>query len=297
MTFTSVPGSFGVIAMHFKTGRPHWSYSSVSQYLKCPLQFYFERVVRLPRKTVSDAQVLGSALHSALANYHQTPQSGEPVQPDQIQAAYLAAWDEQASLGQIVASGEKTVEDARTVGAALIDVYLKEPSPENIVAVERAMLSPIANSRGDYLEKPILVVADLITRKGDGTPQVGELKTSGRAYSESEVATSHQPTFYANALYEITGEEPSVEYTVLVKTKVPKVQRIAATRTISDFGRLGDIVGVVEQAIGSEIFYPQESPMNCSGCSFFRECRSWTGPEGPQTTKHDVLITEEAVPC
>ena len=96
--------------MHFKTDRPHWSYSSVSQYLKCPLQFYFERVIKLPRKTVSDAQVLGSALHSALASYHQSIQSSEHVQPDQIHAAYLAAWDEQASLGQIVASGEKTVE-------------------------------------------------------------------------------------------------------------------------------------------------------------------------------------------
>jgi putative RecB family exonuclease len=283
--------------MHFKTDRLHWSYSSVSQYLKCPLQFYFERVIRLPRKTVSDAQVLGSALHSALANYHQTLKSGEPVQRDQIQAAYLAAWEEQASLGQIVASGEKTVEDSRSVGAALIDVYLNEPPPENIVAVEQAMLSPIANSRGDYLEKPILVVADLITRKSDGTLQVGELKTSGRAYSESEVATSHQPTFYANALYEISGQEPSVEYTVLVKTKVPKVQRIEATRTISDFGRLGDLIGVVERAIEGEIFYPQESPMNCSGCSFFRECRSWTGPGDSKTAKHDVLETGEAITC
>jgi putative RecB family exonuclease len=283
--------------MHFKTDRPHWSYSSVSQYLKCPLQFYFERVIKLPRKTVSDAQVLGSALHSALASYHQSIQSSEPVQRDQIQAAYLSAWDEQASLGQIVASGEKTVEDSRSVGAALIDVYLKEPPPENIVAVERAMLSPIANSRGDYLEKPILVVADLITRNSDGTLQVGELKTSGRAYSESEVATSHQPTFYANALYEISGQEPSVEYTVLVKTKVPKVQRIEATRTISDFGRLGDLIGVVERAIEGEIFYPQESPMNCSGCSFFRECRSWTGPGDSKTAKHDGLVTEEAVTC
>jgi putative RecB family exonuclease len=280
-----------------KTTRPHWSYSSVSQYLRCPLQFFFERVQQLPRKSVSDALILGSALHSALAKYHQTLQAGELVQPDQIQSAYLAAWDEQASRGPVVASGDKSVEDSRSVGIALVDVYLKEPPPENIVAVERPMLSPIANSQGDYLEMPILVMADLITRKADGTLRIGELKTSGRAYSDSEVATSLQPTFYANALYEITGEEPSVEYTILVKTKVPKVQRIEANRTTSDFGRLGDLIGVVERAIGAEIFYPQESPMNCSSCSFFRECRSWTGPGASKTAKDDVLVTKEAVTC
>jgi putative RecB family exonuclease len=283
--------------VHYKSDRPHWSYSSISQYLRCPLQFYFERVLRLPRKTVSDAQVLGSALHSALANYHQSLQAGEPVEPDQIQAAYLAAWDEQASRGQLVASGEKSVEDSRSVGVALVNVYLKEPPPENIVAVERPILSPIANSQGDYLEKPTLVVADLITRKSDGTLQVRELKTSGRAYSDAEVATSLQPTFYANALYEITGEEPSVEYTILVKTKVPKVQKIEANRTTSDFGRLGDLITVVERAVEGEIFYPQESPMNCSTCSYFRECREWTGLKISNSPNREVHHLHEATPC
>ena len=31
--------------------RPHWSYSSLAQYLRCPLQYYFERVVHLERVT------------------------------------------------------------------------------------------------------------------------------------------------------------------------------------------------------------------------------------------------------
>ena len=260
-----------------KTTRPHWSYSSVSQYMKCSLQYYFERVRKLPRKSASDAQVLGSVLHSALADYHRKLQAGDAVQSHRIHAAYLAAWEEQASRGQIVASGDKSLEDSRSLGIALVDVYLGEPPPEHIVAVEQPMTSPIGNSEGDYLEKPILIVADLVTRQEDGTLQVGELKTSGRAYSESEVATSLQPTFYANALYELTGREPAVQYAVLVKTKTPKIQRIEAIRTTSDYRRLGDLIGVVEAGVEAGVFYPNESPMNCAGCSYFRECREWTG--------------------
>ena len=86
------------------------------------------------------------------------------------------------------------------------------------------------------------MVPDLITRQDDGTPKVVEIKTTSRAFSESEVATSLQPTCYASALHDLTGQGPLVEYTVLVKTKVPKVQRIEAIRTIPDFRRLGDII-------------------------------------------------------
>ena len=277
--------------------RPHWSYSSISQFLKCPLQFFFERVQKLPRKATSDAQVLGSSVHSALAVYHRKLQAEEPVTTQHVHQAYLSAWNEQSGDGQIIVSGVKSLADSRDLGLSLVDVYLKEPPPENIVAVESQMISPIANSQGDYLEKPILAVIDLITRQDDGTLQIGELKTSGRAYSESEVATSLQPSFYANALYEHTGSEPGVEFTVLVKTKVPKLQRIEAIRTTSDFGRLGNIIEAVERSIEAESFFPVESPLNCSGCGFFRECREWTGPGSSKSGELPILHFEEATPC
>lgn len=275
--------------------RTHWSYSSVSQYLKCPLQYYFERVVKFPRKGTTDAQVLGSAVHSALATYHRQLQSGGAVTAESIRQAYLDAWDGQVDDGQVVALGGKPLGDSRDLGMTLVEVYLGQPPSGTIIAVESPMMTPIANSRGDYLEKPVLIVADLVSRQEDGTLQITEIKTSGRAYSESEVATSLQPTFYANALYETTGEEPGVEFTVLVKTKVPKVQKIQAIRTISDFQRLADVIGVVEKAVEAGVFYPVESPINCSSCPFYRPCRGWSGPGIPVELAHDEA--EEVISC
>ena len=274
--------------MRANVARPHWSYSSVSQYLRCPLQFYFERVARLPRKSTTDAQLLGSALHSALASYHRQVQIHQSVAANQVHEAYLAAWDEQVSRGAVVATGAKSVDDSRDLGISLIDVYLQEPAPEGIIAVESPIMAPIANSRGEYLEKPILVIADLVVRQGDGTLQVIEIKTSGRAYSESEVAKSLQPTFYAGAVFEMTGEEPGIEFQVLVKTRVPKVQKIQAIRGRSDYGRLGDIVGAVELGVESGVFYPVESPINCSGCPFYRPCREWSGPTVQQGAQREA---------
>ncbi len=283
--------------MRPNVARPHWSYSSVSQYLKCPLQYFFERVINLPRKSKTDALVLGSSLHSALAVYHRKLQANEPVTADEVHKAYLDAWEDQAGDGPIVGSGGKSLTDSRDLGISLVDVYLKTPPSGTIMEVESPMLSPIANSHGEYLEKPLLVVADLITRQEDGSLQVNEIKTSGRTYSESEVATSHQPTFYANCVYELTGEEPAVEFSVLVKTKTPKVQKIQAIRNVTDFQRLGDIIEAVSRAIEAESFYPIESPLNCSGCSFYRECKTWSGPESSSSGDHEVLEIEEPASC
>jgi CRISPR/Cas system-associated exonuclease Cas4 (RecB family) len=283
--------------MPLEIDRPHWSYSSISQYLKCPLQFYFERILKLPKKTTSDAQVLGSSLHAALALYHRQLHAREPVPERQVQEVFLTAWESHDQRTEIVHASDRSTADNLALGVALIETYLKEPSPTNILAIEQSVLAPITNSRGEVLERPLLVVPDLVTRQEDSTLKVNEIKTSGRAYSQSEVATSLQPTCYASALYELTGEEPIVELTILVKTKVPRVQRIEAARTIPDFGRLGDLVEVVEQAVEAEIFYPQESPLNCSTCPFFRECREWTGPGTSKSGYSQVHPIEEACPC
>lgn len=282
--------------MRMTIDRPHWSYSSLSQYLKCPLQFYFERVLGMPRKTVSDAQVLGSSIHAALAGYHCKLRSGEPIQMHQVQDAFLAAWDGQTGQFEVIYD-KRSRDDNLALGIALIKVYLQEAPPTDIVAVEAPNLAPITNSRGEVLEKPLLVVPDLIARQDDGTPKVVEIKTTSRAFSESEVATSLQPTCYASALYELSGQEPLVEYAVLVKTKVPKVQRIEAVRSAGDFGRLGDTIEAVDRSVGAGSFYPVENPLNCSGCAYFRQCREWTGLGSSKSGVRDDSFTEEAALC
>ncbi len=283
--------------MPHEIDRPHWSYSSISQYLKCPLQFYLERILKLPKKTTSDTQVLGSSLHAALAHYHRQLQAHEPIPEDQVREVFLATWESHARRTEIVHAGNRSIEDNLSMGLALIEAYLEELPPTDILAIEQPLLAPISNSRGEVLERPLLVVPDLVTRLDDGTLKVSEVKTSSRAFSESEVAISLQPTCYASALHELTGEEPTVEMIVLVKTKVPRVQRTEAIRTIPDFGRLGDLVEVVERAVEAEIFYPQESPLNCSSCPFFRECREWTGPGSSKSGESRVPVIREACPC
>jgi len=254
--------------------RPHWSYSAISQYLRCPLQYFFQRVLALPSRSTPSGLILGSAVHAALADYHRRLQRQEAVMAEGVVTTFRETWNDRESKEQITFKEGDNRDDSIAQGVQLIETYLKEPPPTGIVAVEQEILAPLYNSHGEFLENPLLAITDLITVEDD-TFTINEFKTSGRAYSESEVATSLQPTCYGHAVHQEFGKQAAIEYTVLIKTKTPKVQRLKTARYTDDFGRLGDLVETVERAVQIGIFYPVESPMNCSTCPYRQPCREW----------------------
>ena len=257
-------------------GRPHWSYSQISQFLRCPLQYYFERVAKLPKPHISGGLALGAAVHRTLAAYHRAIHRGNPLAPDRIHAAFLAAWEETETRETIQFRDGEDRTKLTDQGVALLELYTKEPMTGEIVAVEEELLVPLFNSRSEALEQPLLAVPDLLTRDPEGLT-VTEFKTSGRRYNELEADASLQASCYVHAVKDRYDEEPRVRYTILVKTKTPQIQHLETVRNDADMSRLGDIVETVERAIRAEAFYPVESAMNCSTCPFFRPCRQWHG--------------------
>jgi putative RecB family exonuclease len=258
--------------------RPHWSYSAINQYLRCPLQYYFERILKLPQLRVSSDLVLGSAIHEALAYYHRKIQLQKSSELKELQALLEAAWQSRESRQGLMFKRGQSRESQLSLGKQLLATYLKYPPPENIVAVERRFLVPLQNSRAEYLETPLVAVVDLLT-EDDGLLVVQEFKTANRAYSQSVIDSSLQATCYSQAIAEEFGRSPRIEYGVLVKTKVPKFQQITTTRGEAERRRLGDLVEVVDKAVANQTFYPIESPFNCTGCSYRSACREWKVPQ------------------
>lgn len=254
--------------------RPHWSYSQIAQFLRCPLQFYFRRILGLKEETVSHQLVLGSSVHEALAHYHQGLQNGQTTTRDRIREKFRHAWDQRKAKDRVDLPTDKPEEDLLVQGEALLDAYLANDPPKDIVSVEQPMLVPIVTSQGEVLEKPLLAVADLITKDESGL-RIHDFKTSSRTYSDFEASTSLQATCYVMAADAVFGQLASFRYTVLIKTKKAKVQHLDTARSQSDCGRLGDLIQTIERAVDSGIFFPNENPLNCSSCSFRRPCLDW----------------------
>lgn len=276
--------------------RPHWSYSAISQYLRCPLQYFFQRVLSLPSHSIGCGLVMGSAVHAGLAEYHRRLKVREEIDKEAILKAFHDTWNDKEANEAIIFREGDNREDSIGQGVNLLELYLQESPPEEVVAVEHKFLVPLCTSQGEYLENPLVAIIDVITAK-DGLLKVGEFKTSGRAYSESEVTTSLQPTCYVHAVRECMGQEPEVEYTVLIKTKNPKIQRLKTSRYPEDCNRLGDLVQTIQKAVDLGIFYPVESPMNCANCPYRQQCREWGQGARPQENLVQLQLSQEAMEC
>jgi putative RecB family exonuclease len=238
-----------------------WSYSALTQYLRCPLQFFFQRILSMPPPFTPSGLILGSAIHESLAVYHRGLKDKKPVAPEAIKDAFLEAWKSRISKEKVALDAGNTETKILDQGIALLEAYLQEPPPQNIVAVEREMTAAVHNSDGEVLKQPMTAIIDLLTLPESGL-KITDLKTSSRSYSEMEAAISLQATCYANAVHANFGQLASFEYAVLVKIKKPRVQRLETSRSEPDFGRLGDLVQNVDRAVELGVFYPNESPLN-----------------------------------
>jgi hypothetical protein len=220
----------------------------------------------------------------------------EVIDKEAILKVFHETWGEKESKETVQFRDGDSRDDSIEQGVNLLEIYIREPPPERIVAIEQRFLVPLCNSQGEYLETPLVAITDLITATDQGLT-VEEFKTSGRAYSQSEVGSSLQPTCYVHAVRECLGQVPNVEYTVLIKTKTPKVQRLKTSRYADDCGRLGDLVQTIQRAVDLGIFYPVESPMNCATCSYRHQCREWGQGSKPQEDLVQLQVSREAVAC
>ena len=276
--------------------RPHWSYSRLAQYLRCPLQYYFERVLHLPRPFISSGLLLGSAVHEALAEYHRSLQQGRPIEPHQIGDAFLTTWKRRGEHEQIQLRTDETTTGLIEQGLGLIEVYLAAPPPTAILSVEQSLTVPLMNGSNEYLDRPLVTIQDLLCEE-DNQLTVVELKTSSRRYSQAEVDTSLQASCYAGAAATYFGRTVKVRYRVMVKNKTPLLQELSTTRDETDYRRVGEIASQVGQAVQSDIFYPNESPMNCSTCPYRSPCRDWSRSNLEPTAAQCVQLSSEVAAC
>ena len=276
--------------------RPHWSYSRLAQYLRCPLQFYFERVLRLPRPFLPSGLVLGAAVHEALADYHRALMLFRPLGTHQVGDAFLTTWRRRTTTERIQYRATETPTGLIEQGLGLIETYLNATPPTAILTVERSMTVPLFDPQGRYLDRPLVTVPDLIC-DDVGELTVIELKTSGRRYGQADVDLSLQATCYAFAVSTYHGRPAVVRYRVLLKNKTPQLQELDTRRTNAEFVRLCEIVRKVQRAIDSDLFYPIESPMNCSTCPYRGPCREWTGVVSEKGACHAVDERQEVAAC
>jgi len=239
------------------------------------LQYYFERVLKLPQPTISSNLVLGSCLHETLSEYHHGLKKNDPWEVEELDSVFEFRWFRQEEDRKIAYRFGESRETLVAQGKELLHLYLQQPPPQGITDIEQQGMASLKHDQKTKLGKSLLAFFDLVLEWKDRW-RIVEFKTSQQAYSQVQVEMALQATCYLHIWNELSGGDPAdLEYVVFVKTKVPKLQRLVTTRTSENFRRLGNLVVLVDRAVNEKLFFPNESPMNCSSCPYRQPCRDW----------------------
>ena len=238
------------------------SYSQIDTFDRCPLQYYYRFVLRIPTPP-SYNQSFGTSLHNALRDFYQLVKEKRRPGLKKLLQLLKQNWLSQGYFDK--AHEKKSFAQAKDL---LTRFYRLSFDPQ---------VKPIA------LEEPFkLRLApdfwiggriDRIDEKPDGSVEIIDYKT-GRLFSQKEVDTSLQMTIYAlaatsPALYRRDPSQVTLSFYFL-ETQ----QKLSTRRTAQDLSKAKQKLLEKRQQIAQSDFSPKTGPW-CNFCDFRLLCPAW----------------------
>ncbi len=270
----------GAVLSDADEGVRHHSFSSINQYSTiCSLQYYYDRILRLPKECVSAALVLGIAVNDALRAIDVDLVKGR--KPDvalafQVLRAVLEKAFADTNL-PVVSTKDETLEDLYVKGKGMVDHYVQVlPVDEAPVEIPRRFMVPLLDEGGEALPRPLVGELDRWVKTVDGRIGIVDWKTAAARWPAEKLAKDDQATAYLLAGEHILGRRPDFfRYDLLLKTKKPEVERYFVDRKERDKKRFLKKVRIVDRSIRTGIFVPNDSSFACPTCPFQRSCARW----------------------
>jgi len=127
------------------------------------------------------------------------------------------------------------------------------------------------------LPLPIIGAIDLMEEDDAGTIIVTDFKTSGKAYSVSEIDQNQQLTTYQMAIRKqgYSDREILLRIDCLIKTQKPKFEQYYSTRSEIDEIRLTRKIHQVWDGIKKGVFVPNDTSWKCKNCGYKSACNDW----------------------
>ena len=257
--------------------REHWSYSALNQFLNiCSLQFYFDRIAKLPKTFVPVSLSFGSAYHRALEWVNLQRKDGSIPEAEESSDLFAEVWSRQLESDNDIRFGKD--QDAETClhqGMAMVSAYVDQIDPEErVVSVNEAFAVALIDAVGDVLEKPMVGELDLVV-DFNGIVVCDE-KSSARRWPKGQASKSLQPTAYLYAYQQIHGGDlVPFRFQVAVKNKTPVFETHRTRRDEDDWKLLGMLAAKAETIVDQDLYYPSRDSFACSGCGFAGACAEY----------------------
>ena len=250
----------------------HLSYTQLSTYMKCPLQYRFAYSDCLPREQEPAALPFGSAIHCVLGDYYRALARRHPLTEEQVLSIFEKEWGI-ASHTPLIAWNGTSAEKLMEQGKEMLRAYLSSNQPQRVVSVEHLFSIPVTVNGWSI---DLIGSFDLVMEDEEGNLVIVDHKTASRRYSQSRIDEDLQFTVYSLAAeHEFpNGSDPLLRYDVLLKTTKPDVVRYHTIRTQTDRQRLIWTMDGILSGIQAEAFFPNPG-YYCKGCMWERACQRW----------------------
>ncbi|MBW3663003.1 MAG: PD-(D/E)XK nuclease family protein [Actinobacteria bacterium] len=259
--------------MYDDLGRLRLSFSRIDTYRRCPAEFRFSYIDRIPGEP-APALSFGTSIHTALERFYDR-KLPTPPSVDELLGFLYDAWD---TAGFREVDRDEQLAYYRFAQDVLRRFHRREAPTYRLPAdVERWFELPFEG---------VAVIVGSIDRV-DVDPETGELevidyKTSKRVRDREKVRGSLQLAIYALACEHLYGQLPAavtLDFVVAgVRVSVPthEIDLDGARRTVRD----------TVAAIRDGRYDPQPNHL-CGWCDFRSLCPAWEG-EGPDVLGHAV---------
>lgn len=261
----------------YREQRPHWSYSALNQIFNvCGLQFYFDRIEKLPKAFTPASLAFGSAYHRVMEWASLIRKQGQQVKTQEASELFQDVWSRQIEEDiDIKYDDDEDAETSANLGRGMVSCAVSNFDPEEeVVMVNEAFCVPLRDSAGVTLEKPLIGEFDCVVRK-TGLNTIVDWKTAAKRWSKNKAAKDWQPTAFLMAHLLKRGTIPGFRFDVVTKAKTPAFESHPTTRSENDFARFVHLVKLADSMIEAGHFAPNEQGFYCSGCPHQEACKTW----------------------
>jgi len=248
--------------------------TALNNYLKCPLQFYFNNLVRVPSGK-SEATEFGSAVHEALQRLFQQMQENEQFPPKEQFIHYFEKYMQRHRENFTKAQYNRRMEYGGVVLSNYYDTYINEWN--KIVVVERTIKNVVVNGA------PLKGKLDKIEFNGKAS-NVVDYKTGDIERAKEKLLPPNdkypnggdywrQAVFYkilVDNYDQKNWQVISSEFDFIEPDKKKEYQKVKLTITPEDIATVTHQITTVWGKIQERDFYTGCGKPDCHWCGFVK---------------------------
>lgn len=257
--------------------RDHLSYSEISTFQRCSLQWWYRYVEKVEPEFISAALVLGSATHAAIEHYLQCKMAALPTPSmDALDQIVQDRWKREADYAPIRLSKTQSKQALFDTAHRMLEAFSNSEFAQgdaDVIGLEESFETMI-----DHDLPNLKGVVDLLTF-ADGVLTVTDFKTARSMWTTDTLnEKSDQLTLYGKGCQSIADEldaELKLRFVVITKHKSPQINAIEVSIDNDRVNRTRTVIRQVYRLMRAGVVVPSPSAMNCSSCPYQSRCQSW----------------------